>query len=128
MGATEPHMGRTTSANTELLGDLAGCETDAVATRLALHRAAESVDSDLSVYVDGELTESTSSEATLVAPVRGRLRGHLVLARGGRPFDESERREIEAIARALSLFEPGLGPDLLDRMTLLAELSAALQT
>jgi EAL domain-containing protein (putative c-di-GMP-specific phosphodiesterase class I) len=128
MGATEPHMGRTTSANTELLGELAGCETDAAATRLALHRAAESVDSDLSVYVDGELAESTSSEAALVVPVRGRLRGHLVLARGGRPFDESERREIEAIALALSLFQPGQGSDLLDRMTLLVELSAALQT
>jgi EAL domain-containing protein (putative c-di-GMP-specific phosphodiesterase class I) len=49
-----------------------------------------------------------------------------VLARAGREFDASERQAIHAVARALSLFEPGLGAQLLDRLTLQEELATAL--
>jgi EAL domain-containing protein (putative c-di-GMP-specific phosphodiesterase class I) len=109
----------------QLLRDLAECPTDAEAIRLSLQRAREAVEAELSVYADGDLTESSTSEAALVVPVRGRLRGHLVLARPDRPFTAAEHEEIEAIARALSLFEPGA--DLLDRLTLQDELAAALR-
>ena len=121
-------MGRATSGTPELLRDLSACQTDTEAARLALQRATEAVESDLCLYVDGELTESTSSEDALVVPVRGRLRGHLVLARGGRSFDGAERDRIEAIARALSLFEPGQDSDLVDRLALLEELASALRS
>lgn len=108
----------------ELLREFSACETDADATRLALQRAGEAVDAELCVYADGELTESMTSEATLVVPVRGRLRGHLVLARPDRPFTSAERDEVEAIARGLSLFESG--SDLLERLALQDELAVAL--
>jgi EAL domain-containing protein (putative c-di-GMP-specific phosphodiesterase class I) len=110
----------------QLLGELAECETDSLATQLALQRASEAVDADLCIYVDGDLLESSASEPALVVPVHGRLRGHLVLARGDREFAADERKSIEAIARALSLFEPGLGPELLDRLALQDQLAAAL--
>ena len=65
----------------------------------------------------------------LVVPVFGRLRGHLVLSRAGRAFDDEERNRIELIARALSLFEPGTGPEpLLDRLALQVELAQALES
>jgi EAL domain-containing protein (putative c-di-GMP-specific phosphodiesterase class I) len=127
MDVTEPKKGRTLPATADLLAELSACETGAEATRLALDRAADAVPSDVSVYVDGDLTESASTEAAMVVPVRGRLRGHLVLARGGEPFDDSEREQIEAIARALSLFEPGHGSELLERAELLEELAVALE-
>jgi EAL domain-containing protein (putative c-di-GMP-specific phosphodiesterase class I) len=132
MDATEPESGRSEISGpseqaAELLGALSVCETDADATRVALQRASEAVDAALCLYVDGDLLESATSEPALIVAVRGRLRGHLVLARGERVFDASERQAIEAIARALSLFEPGLGPELLDRLTLQDELAAALQ-
>ena len=132
MDATEPQMGsppipgpsERTAGHLRALSDSA---TYAAAVQIALQRASEAVESDLCVYVDGELTESASSEATLVVPVRGRLRGHLVLARTGREFDPTEHEETQAIARALSLFHPGLGPDLLERLALQDELAAALR-
>ena len=94
---------------------------------LALKRASERVDAELCVYVDGELTESTSSEASLVVPVHGRLHGNLILARTDREFDSAEREQIQSVARALSLFQPSLGPELLDRLALQDELGVALR-
>ena len=131
MDATESHSGGTslpapTERTAELLRELSACATDSAATRLALQRAAEAVDAELCVFVDGELLASAGSEFTLAIPVHGRLQGHLVLARGGRDFDPAERESIRAIARALSLFEPGAGADLLDRLTLQDELADAL--
>ena len=125
------HIGRArilgpSERTADLLRVLSACESDADATRLALQRAGEAVEAELCIYADGDLTESTTSEATLVVPVRGRLRGHLVLARPDRPFTAAERDQIEAIARALSLFEPGHGPVLLERLTLQDELATAL--
>jgi EAL domain-containing protein (putative c-di-GMP-specific phosphodiesterase class I) len=132
MDATEPQNGRdqtprSSERTADLLGQLATCESDAEATRLVLQRATEVVDAELCVYADGDLTESAASEATLVVPVHGRLRGNLVLARSGRSFDARERDEIHAIARALSLFEPGLGPGLLERLALQDELAVGLE-
>ena len=131
MDATEPQSGQIriagpTEATADLLREISACETDAAATQIALQRASEAVAAELCVYVDGDLTESTTSRPSLVAPVHGRLRGHLVLARGERGFDAVERERIQAIARALSLFEPGVGPDLLGRLTLQDELARAL--
>src|SRR5690242_13210632 len=108
MDATEPDIGRAQISGTreltlELLDELSGCADSAQAVHIALQRAADAVDSDLCVYVDGDLTESRASEAAMVVPVHGRLRGHLVLARGGRAFEDAERERIEAIAQALSL-------------------------
>jgi EAL domain-containing protein (putative c-di-GMP-specific phosphodiesterase class I) len=130
MDATEPKNGGSrisgpTGRAAELLGELSTADTDAAATRLALKRAAEAVDAELCVYVDGDLTESATSEVTIVVPVHGRLRGHLVLARVNRTFTPAEHEEVQAIARALSLFEPGLGPELLERLALQDELAAA---
>jgi EAL domain-containing protein (putative c-di-GMP-specific phosphodiesterase class I) len=132
MDAIEPQLGRdrlreSSQRTADLLRELASCESDAAATRLVLQRATEAVDAELSVYADGDLTESASSEATLVVPIHGRLRGHLVLARTGRSFDARERDQVHAIARALSLFEPGLGPDLLERLSLQDELALGLE-
>ncbi|HEY6638594.1 MAG TPA: EAL domain-containing protein [Solirubrobacterales bacterium] len=131
MDATEPKIGETrltgsSSRTAELLDELSTADTDGAATRLALKRAAEAVNAELCVYVDGDLTESATSEVILVVPVHGRLHGHLVLARASHTFTATEREEIQAIARALSLFEPGLGPKLPDRLTLQDELAAAL--
>jgi EAL domain-containing protein (putative c-di-GMP-specific phosphodiesterase class I) len=133
MDATEPQMDwapvpGASERTADLLRELSGSTTDSAATRLALERAAEAVDADLCAYVDGDLLETASSEATLAVPVHGRRRGHLVLARASREFDDTEREAIHSIARALSLFEPGVGPELLDRLTLQDELSAALGT
>jgi EAL domain-containing protein (putative c-di-GMP-specific phosphodiesterase class I) len=133
MDPTEPQMGsppipgpsERTAGHLRALSDSA---SDAAAVQVALQRASQAIDADLHVYVDGELTESASSEAALVVPVRGRLRGHLVLARTGREFDPTEREEAQAIARALSLFHPGAGPDLLDRLALQDELAGALRS
>jgi diguanylate cyclase len=126
----EPHSDRQTLGSSEqtaeLLRELSNCDTDAAATRLALQRSSEAVDTDLCVYLDGDLTERASSEAVLVEPVHGRLRGHLVLARADREFSATEREAIGSIARALSLFDPTEGADLLDRLTLQNELAAAL--
>lgn len=132
MDATEPQTGspaipgpsERTAGHLRALSDSA---TDAAAIQVALRRASEAVDAGLCVYVDGELAESASSEAALVVPVRGRLRGHLVLARTGREFDANEGEETQAIARALSLFEPGPRPDLLERLALQDELVIALR-
>jgi EAL domain-containing protein (putative c-di-GMP-specific phosphodiesterase class I) len=131
MHVTEPPSGRTEIAEpseriADLLRELAGCETDAAATHLALERAAEAVDAELCVYVDGDLTESATSQPSLIVPVHGRLHGHLVLARANASFDEADRERIQQVARALSLFEPGLGPELLDRLSLQDQLAAAL--
>jgi EAL domain-containing protein (putative c-di-GMP-specific phosphodiesterase class I) len=131
MDVTETHNGRAKIAETDRrtadhLRELAECETDAAATQLALERAADAVDAEICVYVDGDLTESATSQPSLVVPVHGRLRGHLVLARGSPAFDETDRTRIEEIGRALSLFEPGLGPDLVDRLSLQDQLTAAL--
>jgi EAL domain-containing protein (putative c-di-GMP-specific phosphodiesterase class I) len=131
MDATEPHNGSArisgpSEQTAAVLGELSDCGTDADATRLALQRASEAVDAELCVYVDGDLTESATSGPALVVPVYGRLRGHLVLARGEREFTAADREAIQAIARALSLFEPGLGTELVDRLTLQDELAAAL--
>jgi EAL domain-containing protein (putative c-di-GMP-specific phosphodiesterase class I) len=131
MDTTEPHNGRAqietpSEQAAELLRELSDCETDAAATRLALKHASEAVDTELCLYVDGDLTESATSEPALVVPIHGRLRGHLVLARGDRKFNATERQSIEAIARALSLFEPSIGPRLLDRLTLQDQLATAL--
>ena len=131
MDATEPKIGQTripgsSSRTAEHLGVLTTAETHGAATRLALQRTAQAVDAELCVYVDGELTESAISEVTLVVPVHGSHRGHLVLARAGRPFTAPEREEVQAIARALSLFEPGLGTELLDRLALQDQLAGAL--
>jgi EAL domain-containing protein (putative c-di-GMP-specific phosphodiesterase class I) len=132
MNATRAHNGRvaipaTTERTAEHLGELSNCETDAAATTLALQRASTAVVSELCVYADGDLTESTTSDATLVVPVHGRLRGHLVLARPNRPFTADELREIHSVARALSLFEPGVGPKLLERLALQDQLAVALE-
>jgi EAL domain-containing protein (putative c-di-GMP-specific phosphodiesterase class I) len=132
MDATDLQNDRTripgsTARTAEILDELSTAETDAAATHLALKRAAEAVDAELTVFVDGDLTESTSSEVTLVVPVRGRLRGHLVLARRARAFTADEREEIQAVARALSLFDPDSAPELQDRLTLQDELAAGLQ-
>jgi EAL domain-containing protein (putative c-di-GMP-specific phosphodiesterase class I) len=133
MHGIEPQSGLTDSAESseriaDLLRELARCETDKAATRLALERAAEAVDAELCVYVDGDLTESATSQPSLVVPVHGRLHGHLVLARGNAAFDEADRERIQDVARALSLFEPGLGPELLDRLSLQDQLATALST
>jgi EAL domain-containing protein (putative c-di-GMP-specific phosphodiesterase class I) len=132
MDSTKSHMGRdqlgeSGKLTADLLGELSDCDTDAAATRIALRRASETVDAELCVYLDGELLESGASEPALVVAVRGRLRGHLVLARGEGEFTTREREAIAAIARALSLFEPGLGSELLDRLTLQDQLVAALR-
>jgi EAL domain-containing protein (putative c-di-GMP-specific phosphodiesterase class I) len=132
MDATEPQTDRDQSRNSReptagLLHELAGCESDADATRLVLKQASEAVDAELCIYADGDLTESAASEATLVTPIHGRLRGNLVLARSGRPFDADERDQVEAIARTLSLFEPGLGPELPERLALQRELAVGLE-
>jgi EAL domain-containing protein (putative c-di-GMP-specific phosphodiesterase class I) len=132
MDATEPQTARdqirgSSERTADLLRELATCESDSAATRLVLQRATEAVKAELCVYADGDLTESAASEATLVVPVHGRLRGNLVLARAGRSFDARERNEVRAIARALSLFEPGLGLELLERLTLQDELAAGLE-
>jgi EAL domain-containing protein (putative c-di-GMP-specific phosphodiesterase class I) len=111
----------------DLLRELSDRQTDADAIRLALQRASEAAGTELCVYVDGEQLEGASSEAALVAPVHGRLRGHLVLARTDREFDADERERIRAIARALSLFDPSPGTDLLARLALQDELAAGLQ-
>jgi EAL domain-containing protein (putative c-di-GMP-specific phosphodiesterase class I) len=131
MDSTEPHIVRTwiegpSGQAADLLRELSDCDTDAAATALALRHAAEAVDAELSVYADGDLLESATSQPALVVPVCGRLRGHLVLARPTREFDPAERQSVQAIARALSLFEPGLGTELLDRLALQEELAAAL--
>ena len=131
MDAIEPQTGRTqitgpSQQATELLNELSTCETDEAATRIALQRASEAVAAEVCVYVDGDLLEGATSEAAVVVPVHGRLRGHFVLARPGREFDAAERARIQSIARALSLFEPGVGEELLDRLALQGELSAAL--
>jgi EAL domain-containing protein (putative c-di-GMP-specific phosphodiesterase class I) len=134
MDSTEPQSGTriaapsAASASTvDLLTELSGCETDDAATRLALQRASEAVDAELCIYVDGGLFEGASTEPAMVVSISGRLRGHLVLARPGREFDDSERESIQAIADALSLFEPGRGKELLDRLTLRDELADALR-
>jgi EAL domain-containing protein (putative c-di-GMP-specific phosphodiesterase class I) len=129
MDATEPrtHTHGPSARTADLLRELAHCDSDADATRLVLNRAAEATGAELSVYADGDLIESTVPEATLVVPVHGRLRGNLVLARAARPFDAEERTEALAIARALSLYEPGLlGPELRERLVLQDELAAGL--
>ncbi len=60
-----------------------------------------------------------------MAPVHGRLRGHLVLGRTDRDFDSVERERVYAIARALSLFDP-TSTDLLERLARQDELASAL--
>ena len=130
MDATEPHLSPaptrgSSQATAELLRELSGLETDAAAIRLALQRASEAAGTELCVYVDGELLEGPSSEAALVAPVHGRLRGHLVLGRTDRDFDSVERERVYAIARALSLFDP-TSTDLLERLARQDELASAL--
>ncbi len=133
MDATEPqtHSDRihgSSERTAELLADLAHCDSDADATRLVLNRAAEESGAELTVYADGDLMETGASASTLVVPIHGRLRGNVVLARTGRPFDAAERAEAGAIARALSLYEPGLlGPELRDRLLLQDELALALE-
>jgi EAL domain-containing protein (putative c-di-GMP-specific phosphodiesterase class I) len=132
MDATEQHLGtdRVTGPSertAEVLRELSNCDTDAAATHLALQRAAEAVDAELCVYVDGDLTESATSEAVLVVPIHGRLRGHLVLARPSLEFTAAEREAIQAIGRALSLFDPGLRDELLEHLALQDELAAALR-
>ncbi len=136
MDSPQSHIGRNPGVapgtererTAELLTELAGCETDKAAVQMALERASDAVDAELCVYVDGNLTESATSNPALVAPVFGRLRGHLILTRAGRAFDDGERDRIEPIATALSLFEPGAGPEpLLDRLALQAELAQALE-
>jgi diguanylate cyclase len=130
MDATEQHLSidgtsRPSQGAAEVLRELSDCDTDAAATQLALARAAETVDAEL--CVDGDLTESATSEALLVVPVHGRLRGHLILARPSQEFTALEREEIQAIGRALSLFQPSIGDELLERLALQDELAAALQ-
>jgi EAL domain-containing protein (putative c-di-GMP-specific phosphodiesterase class I) len=132
MDATEQHLSidgtsRPSQGAAEVLRELSDCDTDAAATQLALQRAAEAVDAELCVYVDGDLTESATSGALLVVPVHGRLRGHLILARPSQEFTAPEREEIQAIGRALSLFQPSIGDELLERLALQDELAAALQ-
>jgi EAL domain-containing protein (putative c-di-GMP-specific phosphodiesterase class I) len=132
MDSPQSQIGRTHTTGSsqrtaELLTELAECETDAEATRLALQRVSEAVDAELCVYVDGDLLDSGASEPALVVPVRGRLRGHLVLMRGNGEFTGTEREEVEAVARALSLFAPGLGAELLDRLTLQDQLEVGLR-
>ncbi|HEY7266152.1 MAG TPA: EAL domain-containing protein [Solirubrobacterales bacterium] len=132
MDATETQRDRTritgsTARSAEVLEALSALETASAATNHALKHATEAVDAQLRVFVDGDLTESTTTEITLVVPVRGRVRGHLVLARSGPDFTAAEREEIQAVARALSLYEPGVGRDLLDRLTLQDELVLGLQ-
>jgi EAL domain-containing protein (putative c-di-GMP-specific phosphodiesterase class I) len=136
MDSPQSHIGRNpgVAPGTEreraaaLLSELASCETDKAAVQMALERASDAVDAELCVYVDGNLTESATSNPALVVPVFGRLRGHLILTRAGRAFDDVERDRIEPIVRALSLFEPGAGPEpLLDRLALQAELAQALE-
>jgi EAL domain-containing protein (putative c-di-GMP-specific phosphodiesterase class I) len=129
MDVTEPHLSPapttgSSQAAADLLRELSGLETDAAAIRLALQRASEAASTELCVYVDGELLEGASSEA-LVAPVHGRLRGHLVLGRTDRDFDSLERERVYAIARALSLFDP-TSTDLLERLARQDELASAL--
>src|SRR5262245_1033974 len=134
MDATAPQFGlpsapRATEHTADLLRELSACATDSAALRLALQHATGAVGTELCVYVDGDLLESGSSKSTLAVPVNGRLRGHLVLARPAHDFDPGERESIHSIARALSLFEPGVGPEeLLDRLALQDELAAALGT
>jgi EAL domain-containing protein (putative c-di-GMP-specific phosphodiesterase class I) len=132
MDATEPQIGRdqtlrSSERTADLLLELASCESDPAATRLALKRATEATAAELCVYADGDLTETAASEATLVVPVHGRLRGNLVLARSDRPFDARERDEVRAIARALSLFKPVPAPELLERLNLQDQLAAGLE-
>jgi EAL domain-containing protein (putative c-di-GMP-specific phosphodiesterase class I) len=127
MNATEPQILGATDRTAELLRELADCDGDAAATRLALERASDAVGAELCVYADGDLLEGACSEASLLVPVHGRLRGHLVLARSDRQFDDAEREETLAIARALSLYEPGPDAELLERLALQDELPAALR-
>jgi EAL domain-containing protein (putative c-di-GMP-specific phosphodiesterase class I) len=136
MNASQSHIGRDPGIApgtdreraAELLTELAGRETDQAAVQLALESASDAVDAELCVYVDGNLTESATSTPTLVAPVFGRLSGHLILTRAGRAFDDGERDRIQRIARTLSLFEPSAGPEpLLDRLALQEELAHALE-
>jgi EAL domain-containing protein (putative c-di-GMP-specific phosphodiesterase class I) len=131
MDAYEPHVSPapitgSSQATADLLRELSGLENDGAAIRLALQRASDAAGTELCVYVDGEHLEGASSEAALVAPVHGRLRGHLVLARTDRDFESAERERVYAIARALSLFDPEVA-DLLDRLALQDELASALR-
>ncbi|HET9120556.1 MAG TPA: EAL domain-containing protein [Solirubrobacterales bacterium] len=132
MDATESQIGGArapgpTGGTADLLIELSGCSTDAAAIQLALRRAAEAVDAELCVFVDGDQLESAGSDATLAVPVGGRLRGHLVLARTGHSFDQAERERIESIAQALSLFDPTANDGLLERLAVRDELAAALR-
>jgi EAL domain-containing protein (putative c-di-GMP-specific phosphodiesterase class I) len=136
MDSPQSHIGRNPGVapgddrklTAELLSELAGCVTDKAAVQLTLERASDAVDTDLCIYVDGNLTESATSDPALVVPVFGRPRGHLILTRAERAFDEEERRRIQPIARALSLFEPCAGPEpLLDRLALQEELVQAIE-
>ena len=132
MNATEPQIGKppypgSSERTAGLLRELSDVDTDAAAIQLALKSASETVDAGLCIYVAGEPAVSTSSEVSLVVPVHGRLRGNLVLARTDREFDDIEREQIQSVARALSLFQPGIGPELLDRLALQDELAVALR-
>src|SRR5689334_2030519 len=127
MDVTELQILGSSGRTAELLRELSDCAIDAEAIRLALARASEAVGAELCVYADGELLEGACSEASLLVPVRGRLRGHLVLARADRQFDDAERAETQAIARALSLFEPAPEKELLERLALQEELLPALR-
>jgi len=132
MNATEPQIGKppypgSSERTAGLLRELSDVDTDAAAIQLALKSASETVDAGLCIYVAGEPAVSTSSEVSLVVPVHGRLRGNLVLARTDREFDDAEREQIQSVARALSLFQPGIGPELLDRLALQDELAVALR-
>jgi EAL domain-containing protein (putative c-di-GMP-specific phosphodiesterase class I) len=121
-------LGTERDQTAELLGELAGCETDKAAVQLALGRASDAVDAELCIYVDGNLTESATSDPALVVPVFGRLRGHLVLTRAGRAFEDGERDRIQTIARALSLFKLGAGTEaLIGRLALQEELAQAVE-
>ena len=132
MNATEPQIGKppypgSSERTAGLLRELSDVDTDAAAIQLALKSASETVDAGLCIYVAGEPAVSTSSEVSLVVPVHGRLCGNLVLARTDREFDDAEREQIQSVARALSLFQPGIGPELLDRLALQDELAVALR-
>ena len=116
-----------TGRTADLLIELSGCSTDSAAIQLVLRRAAEAVDAELCVFVDGDQVESAGSDATLAVPVGGRLRGHLVLARTGHGFDQAERQRIDSIAQALSLFDPTANQGFLERLALRDELAAALR-
>jgi diguanylate cyclase (GGDEF)-like protein len=121
----------------EFLTGISTCETEEVATELAIERAAEALEAEVAFYIrNGEIVQSIGFPAgsitddplsalvdgdansidvpgigetpALVVPVVGELGGHIVVARVGNSFEAGEASLVRAMGRALSLTVGGL--------------------